>query len=123
MMTWINNLNYKLAVKITTMVGTMWCAYLFVLIAIYGGQSVNWHDPNAAMSWLSQQFLQLVLLSVIMVGQEVRAKHEAIEDERRKQESDDLNRAMYKALTDEVAELKTMHEELHIFIGVKNGQP
>jgi hypothetical protein len=50
----------------------MWCAYLFVLIAIYGVPKHG--DTNAWVQWTSQTFLQLTLLSVIMVGQDVQGK-------------------------------------------------
>jgi hypothetical protein len=68
----INRFNTRVALIITAVVGSMWCAYfaLFDLIslpaAIRGGAS-------AIVSWVAQTFLQLVLLSVIMVGQNVQA--------------------------------------------------
>jgi hypothetical protein len=70
----MNKFNDWLAVKITDGVGTMWCAYIFAAIAIYGGTSVDWHNAFMVVQWLSQTFLQLVLLSIIMVGQKVISK-------------------------------------------------
>jgi len=49
----------------------MWCAYIFAAIAIYGGTTVNWSKASEVVQWISQTFLQLVLLSIIMVGQKV----------------------------------------------------
>src|SRR4030081_2203653 len=69
----IGNFNSWLAVKITKGVGTMWAAYLFTLIAIGGAvavvtNSVFW---TAVSILVSQTFLQLVLLPIIIVGQTV----------------------------------------------------
>jgi len=66
--------NATLAVKITTAVGTMWCAYAFAGLAIVSLPSaINSHSVVLLVSWISQTFLQLVLLSVIIVGQNVLA--------------------------------------------------
>lgn len=62
--------NDWLAVKITQLVGTMWCAYVFVGLAILG---FPYGSDRLAdyVQWLSQTFIQLVMLSVIMVGQQL----------------------------------------------------
>jgi hypothetical protein len=66
--------NATLAVKITTAVGTMWCAYAFAALALVSLPSaVRSGDPVILVSWISQTFLQLVLLSIIIVGQNVLA--------------------------------------------------
>jgi len=52
----------------------MWCAYVFAGLAIYGGTGVKWTDPFQVVQWISQTFLQLVLLSIIMVGQNIMAQ-------------------------------------------------
>ena len=72
--------NSWLAVKITTGVGTMWCAYVFALIALIGlpeaiSQTfVNGSiHPLSLVAWIAQTFLQLVLLSIIIVGQNIQA--------------------------------------------------
>ena len=70
----MNKLNDKLAVLITNGVSTMWCAYIFAAIALTSLPSVlAQHSVNADVQWIAQTFLQLVLLSVIMVGQKVQA--------------------------------------------------
>ena len=52
----------------------MWCAYLFAVIAFISlSQAINSHNAVTLVSWVSQTFLQLVLLSVIIVGQNVLA--------------------------------------------------
>ncbi|MFX1677007.1 hypothetical protein PWR63_33050 [Paraburkholderia sp. A2WS-5] len=66
-------LNGKIAVAITNVVGTMWCAYAFAAIALVSLPSAIQSGVSALVAWLAQTFLQLVLLSVIMVGQKVAA--------------------------------------------------
>ncbi|MCL4508489.1 MAG: hypothetical protein M1296_03055 [Chloroflexi bacterium] len=66
--------NAWFAVKVTTSVGTMWCAYAFAALAFVSLPSaIISHSPVILVSWISQTFLQLVLLSVIIVGQNVLA--------------------------------------------------
>lgn len=66
-------LNAKLAVLITRLVGTMWCAYLFTVVALIGLPPALKPGGEGLVSWIAQTFLQLVLLSVIMVGQNVQS--------------------------------------------------
>jgi hypothetical protein len=66
--------NGWLAVQITKVVGSMWCAYAFAAIALISLPQAVHEGIYAFVSWLSQTFIQLVLLSVIMVGQRVLAK-------------------------------------------------
>jgi DNA integrity scanning protein DisA with diadenylate cyclase activity len=62
--------NKKLASKITSMVSTMWCAYIFAFIALVSlPGAIKSGDTIVIVSWVAQTFLQLVLLSIIMVGQ------------------------------------------------------
>lgn len=67
--------NSRLAVGITKAVGTMWCAYLFVLISLISFPQALMAflrgDTIVGITWLSQSFLQLVLLPIIIVGQNV----------------------------------------------------
>jgi low affinity Fe/Cu permease len=68
----INNFNTKLAAKITSGVSTMWCAYTFALIALISlPAALKTGDLIIIVAWVAQTFLQLVLLSIIMVGQNV----------------------------------------------------
>jgi hypothetical protein len=68
----INDFNTKLAAKITSGVATMWCAYLFAAIALISlPAAIKSHDLITIVAWVAQTFLQLVLLSIIMVGQNV----------------------------------------------------
>ncbi|MDQ2764593.1 MAG: hypothetical protein M3Y22_14295 [Pseudomonadota bacterium] len=65
--------NNWLAVKITDIVGTMWCAYAFTFIAFISLPDAIRGGRSALIAWIAQTFLQLVLLSIIMVGQKVAA--------------------------------------------------
>lgn len=57
------------AERITGAVGTMWCAIVFACLALVSLPNVLASgDPVQIVGWLAQTFLQLVLLSVIMVG-------------------------------------------------------
>lgn len=82
----VANFNDKLAVKITKGVGTMWTGYLFAILSLLSLPAIlklvfphinifpHWlisASLIALIAWISQNFLQLVLLPVIMVGQNV----------------------------------------------------
>ena len=81
-------LNKQVALGITGFVGSMTCAWIFCLLALLSLPAVLHAGVPACMSsrhwlvavglialvaWIAQTFLQLVLLSVIMVGQNVPA--------------------------------------------------
>lgn len=65
--------NGRFAILITNAVGTMWCAYAFAALALISLPAAIHAGTAALISWIAQTFLQLVLLSVIMVGQKVAA--------------------------------------------------
>jgi hypothetical protein len=69
----INRFNTKVAVLITTVVGSMWCAYVFALFDLISLPAAIRAGAPTVVTWVAQTFLQLVLLSVIMVGQNVQA--------------------------------------------------
>jgi 3-hydroxy-3-methylglutaryl CoA synthase len=66
--------NNRLAVRITSIVGTMWCAYAFAGLALISFPEALKSGTAALIAWIAQTFLQLVLLSIIMVGQNVAAE-------------------------------------------------
>jgi len=66
-------INGRIAILITNSVGTMWCAYVFAIIALISLPDAIKSGTAALIAWIAQTFLQLVLLSVIMVGQKVAA--------------------------------------------------
>ena len=64
--------NQRLAVAITSRVGTMWTAYLFGLLALISlPAALASRDVIIIVAWIAQTFLQLVLLPIIIVGQNV----------------------------------------------------
>jgi len=64
--------NTWLAVRITRTVGTMWTAYLFACISLISlPAALHSGDVIVIVSWVAQTFLQLVLLPIIIVGQNV----------------------------------------------------
>ena len=66
----ITRFNQKIAVKITNAVSTMWAAYIFAGIALISlPAAIRTGDSLVIVAWVAQTFLQLVLLSIIMVGQ------------------------------------------------------
>lgn len=69
----LSGFNSRLAVIITKNVGTMWAAYIFAVIGITSLVGVVTSNPTMTLlaGGLSSYFLQLVLLPIIMVGQNV----------------------------------------------------
>ncbi len=64
-------INGKVALILTTAVGTMWCAYAFALLALLVLPQAIQGGLLTLVQWVSQTFIQLVMLSVIMVGQNI----------------------------------------------------
>ncbi len=69
----VDGVNAKIAVFLTNIVGSMWCAYVFAIIALIGLPAALRPGGEGIIAWIAQTFLQLVLLSVIMVGQNVQS--------------------------------------------------
>jgi len=78
-------LNGRIGLFITVVVGTMWAAYLFTLLALISLPSVlkqagfglgfDFGDGTVILvAWIAQTFLQLVLLPIIIVGQNIQAR-------------------------------------------------
>ena len=71
----IARFNAKVGLKITVIVGTMWTAYLFTCLALVSAPSAfGTGNTLIIVAWIAQTFLQLVLLPIIIVGQNVQAK-------------------------------------------------
>lgn len=70
----IGRFNQRVGLKITVIVGTMWTAYLFTLLALISAPSaLRSGNLIIIVAWIAQTFLQLVLLPIIIVGQNVQA--------------------------------------------------
>jgi hypothetical protein len=63
--------NGRIALALTSAVGTMWCAYAFAILALIVLPQAIAGGLLTLVQWVSQTFIQLVMLSVIMVGQNV----------------------------------------------------
>lgn len=71
----LGKFNTLFAVFITKVVGSMWCAYIFAILALISfPAAIASHDPLIIVAWIAQTFLQLVLLPIIIVGQNVQAE-------------------------------------------------
>lgn len=66
---------------ITLAVGTMWVAILFAGIALISlPGAISTHDPVVIIGWVAQTFLQLVLLPIIIVGQNIQGAKTEVRD-------------------------------------------
>jgi hypothetical protein len=70
----IVRLNARVGLRITLIVGTMWTAYVFTVLALFALPDALRQGTYAIVVWLSSSFLQLVLLPIIIVGQNIQAK-------------------------------------------------
>ena len=115
----MGRINTRIAVGITKIVGSMWCAYAFGLLALVSlPAALSSHSPIIIVAWIAQTFLQLVLLPIIIVGQNVQA---AASDARA--ESDHETLIAIHTLTAEVHEIALQQTEmLKILEGRSNGQ-
>jgi hypothetical protein len=69
----VEGFNAKFALLITRGVGTMACAYVSAVLALIGLPMALGTGGEGIVAWIAQTFLQLILLSIIMVGQTVQA--------------------------------------------------
>jgi membrane protein implicated in regulation of membrane protease activity len=86
-------LNGRIALALTDGVGTMWCAYAFAILALIALPYV--HTTLQLIQWISQTFIQLVMLSVIMVGQSVQGR---TADKRGEQTYNDAEAVLHECL-------------------------
>jgi uncharacterized cupin superfamily protein len=104
----MGRINTQLALSITKVVGSMWCAYAFAVLALISLPSaIKSHDPIIIVAWIAQTFLQLVLLPIIIVGQNVQA---AASDARA--ESDHETLLAIHTLTAEVHDIALKQTEM-----------
>ena len=87
--------NARLALVITAVVGSMFCAYAFALLAVAGLPTALKPGNIGLLFWISSDFLQLTLLSVIIVGQNIQAK---AADKRAEQTYLDAEAVLHEAL-------------------------
>jgi hypothetical protein len=116
-----DDFNSKLAVRITNIVGTMWCAYAFACLALISFPAAVRAGTATLVAWFAQTFLQLVLLSIIMVGQKVAAAKSDMQLEQTYRDAEallEINDDVHKLvkqnvlLTEQVNELLDQNTEL-----------
>ena len=103
----LRKVNKRIALWVTEKVGTMWCAYAFCLLALISlPEALASEDPLKIVSWTAQTFLQLVLLPIIIVGQNIQsgiAERQADTDSKTliaiKQLAEEIHEATYKPST------------------------
>ena len=91
----IERFNAYLALRITNGVGTMWCAYAFAALALISLPEAIRAGTSPLIAWIAQTFLQLVLLSIIIVGQKVGSE---ASDIRGKDTYDDAEAVLHEAV-------------------------
>lgn len=71
------SINDRIGLGITKRIGSMWAAYAFGLLTLVSlPAAIASGQPIIIVAWIAQTFLQLVLLPVIIVGQNLQA-HES----------------------------------------------
>jgi hypothetical protein len=104
----IDDILNKIGIMITHAVGTMYCAILFGLLALTSfPAAMRSGDPVVIVGWIAQTFLQLVLLSIIMVGQ----RHSAEQSKKHHEEHLELIKNHHAERTNDI---KLIHKHLGI---------
>jgi hypothetical protein len=120
-------LNSRVGLAITVVVGTMWCAYVFTILALISLPSaIKTGDTIVIVAWIAQTFLQLVLLPIIIVGQNIQGK---AADGRSEQTYKDAEAVLHEALEIQKhllaqdAALQRMAEKLGVSLNVITAAP
>ena len=103
------SINGRIGLALTTVVGTMWCAYAFGVLALLALPSAAGGGMLALIQWLSQTFIQLVMLSVIMVGQNILSR---ASDRRSEMTYEDTDATLHEAGQDQ-AHLRLQDDALN----------
>ena len=113
----IMDFNRRVAESITGFVSTMWCAYLFAALALISlPAAIKTGDVVIIVAWIAQTFLQLVLLSIIKVGQNVASasvEQKINETHAASLGEFELAKEARELANQELAELKTIAAEIH----------
>ena len=87
--------NARVGLGITLVVGTMWAAYAFTVLTLVSAPSAFKSGSSIIIvAWIAQTFLQLVLLPIIIVGQNIQA---AAADKRAEQTYQDADAVLHEA--------------------------
>jgi hypothetical protein len=88
--------NGRVGLWITNKVGTMWAAYVFFLLTLVSlPAALLSGNVIVIIAWIAQTFLQLVLLPIIIVGQNIQA---ATADKRAAQTYKDAEAILHECL-------------------------
>lgn len=116
----VADFNVKVAEKITSAVSTMWCAYAFALLALLSlPAAIKTGDLIVIVAWIAQTFLQLVLLSIIMVGQDVQSRdvsQKISETHKASLDEFELAKEAREIGREELLELKAIAKEIHAIL-------
>jgi len=113
----ISEFNRRVAERITGLVSTMWCAYIFAALALISlPAALRSNDVLVKVDWVAQTFLQLVLISIIMVGQ--KKSSESVEQMISETHAAalaefELAKEAREMARQELAELKVLTAEMH----------
>lgn len=107
--------NSWVAVKVTQGVGSMWCAYIFGIIALVGLPAALKPGGEGIIAWVAQTFLQLVLLSIIIVGTNIQS---TAADKRAENTYADAEAVLHEAMQIQ-AHLAAQDEALNAIIAAK----
>jgi hypothetical protein len=109
----VNKFNETFGVKATLALGTIWCAYAFLLFSLL---PLMWADTAAFVNYVSTNVIQLVALAMIPYGTNILGKameKRAKEDHlmiKRMFDDAKLEREENKKI---LQEIKDLHEDLH----------
>lgn len=116
----VADFNVKVAEKITSAVSTMWCAYAFALLALLSlPAAIKTGDLIVIVAWIAQTFLQLVLLSIIMVGQDVQSREvsqKISETHKASLDEFELAKEAREIGREELLELKAIAKKIHAIL-------
>lgn len=76
-----SSLNDRIAIALTKGVGSMTCAYIFAVLALLGLPGLLPPVVAQWVQWISQTFIQLVMLSIIMVGTGLLGRHQELQSD------------------------------------------
>jgi DNA integrity scanning protein DisA with diadenylate cyclase activity len=112
--------NRRIAERITAAVGTIWAAYAFAAIALISlPAAIRSGDSLTIIDWIAQTFLQLVLLSIIMVGQQRSSSaltKQIAETHAASLAEFEFAKQAREVADQELAEIKKMAEEIHTIL-------
>ena len=98
-MNWWNRFNNSLALRVTLLVGSVECVYLFTIFALL---PLMFPQTTVFVQFVSSAFLQLILLPLILVGQDLLGK-----------KAEERAQSDHEMIVAEFAEIKALHQDVH----------